>query len=76
MKENELFPVQISIQSYHYVKKILKEESDKKKYKVIIQTPKSTFGIRTDIVIHQSIGYLVSVIQIFFCRIHRSYIIN
>ena len=76
-------------------KKTLKETNDRKN-KVIIQTPKSTYGIRSDsiiyieaadkysilhtvhqnIVIHKSIGYLASVLPDFFCRIHRSYLIN
>lgn len=76
-------------------KKLLKETNDRKN-KVIIQTPKSTYGIRSDsiiyieaadkysilhtvhqnIVIHKSIGYLASVLPDFFCRIHRSYLIN
>ena len=95
LKEDELFPFEISTQTYHYVKKLLKETNDRKN-KVIIQTPKSTYGIRSDsiiyieaadkysilhtvhqnIVIHKSIGYLASVLPDFFCRIHRSYLIN
>ena len=75
--------------------KILNPAKDRKN-KVIIQTPKSTYGIRSDsiiyieaadkysilhtvhqnIVIHKSIGYLASVLPDFFCRIHRSYLIN
>ena len=50
LKENELFPFEISTQTYHYVKKLLKETNDRKN-KVIIQTPKSTYGIQSDAVI-------------------------
>ena len=36
LKEDELFPFEISTQTYHYVKKLLKETNDRKN-KVIIQ---------------------------------------
>lgn len=71
LKEDELFPFEISTQTYHYVKKLLKETNDRKN-KVIIQTPKSTYGIRSDSIIYIEAADKYSILH----TVHQNIVIH
>ena len=70
LKEDELFPFEISTQTYHYVKNF--KETNDRKNKVIIQTPKSTYGIRSDSIIYIEAADKYSILH----TVHQNIVIH